>query len=112
MALFRKYDNNPRAGMKEFRDGDRKDTYCPPGWQPRNASVNDRDDLDRAEVRRIPGAPFQVFRGSPFGRIPANAVVFSDPAEGVVGILLEEAGAGIPAGTAADAQGPVDGDVH
>jgi hypothetical protein len=93
MAAFRKYDNDSRAGMKEFRDGDSRDTYCLPNGSPPSDSVDDRDDLDRAEVCRIPGTPFQFLRGSSFGRIPANAVVFGDPAEGVIGVLLKQAGA-------------------
>jgi hypothetical protein len=57
----------------------------------------DADDLDRAEIRGIPGTGLQILRGLTFGNIVAGLKLFNHPAERVVRILFKKAGAGIPA---------------
>ena len=69
------------------------------------------DDLDRAGVGRFHGTAFEILRDISLGLAP-RAVGFCNPAEMVLGALLEEIRAELPAGRAACAVIPVDLNLH
>jgi hypothetical protein len=61
------------------------------------------DDLHRAKIRSILSATVQVRLSHALSDISVEPEFFNNLAERIIGILFEKAGAGIPAGPAADA---------
>jgi hypothetical protein len=77
----------------------------------RHPPLLDVDDLDRAGIGRFHGATFEILRDISLG-LASRAVGFCNPAEMVLGALLEEIRAELPAGRAACAVIPVDLNLH